>query len=74
MVLFALVYLYHGFQIDRGRLVVPNMIGFVMIAVILVVQILFFSPFLETYAAFSVGTEYSRIDWASTSMPRRCVR
>ena len=37
---------FHGFTVERSRLVVPNVVSFLMLAVILVVLALFFSPFL----------------------------
>lgn len=42
---------------DQSRLVVPNVIGFLMMAVILIVLMSFFGPFLRPYATFSVGTD-----------------
>ncbi len=48
--------LYHTFDDARG-LIVPNVISFLMMAVILVVSILFLSPFLAIRPSFSVGTD-----------------
>lgn len=47
---------YHSFP-DRKRLIIPNVIGFVMMAVILVVTIIFLGPFLAPHPTFSVGTD-----------------
>jgi hypothetical protein len=49
--------IYHGFTADRARLIVPNVISFLMLGVILVVLVLFFSPFLALRPTFSVGTD-----------------
>jgi len=49
--------IYHGFTEDRARLIVPNVVSFLMLSVILVVLILFFSPFLALRPTFSVGTD-----------------
>jgi hypothetical protein len=49
--------IYHGFTADRSKLIVPNVIGFLMLGVILVVLTLFFSPFLALRPTFSVGTD-----------------
>ena len=48
--------IYHGFG-EHKRLIIPNVVGFLMMAVILVVLISFLSPFLETRTTFSVGTD-----------------
>jgi hypothetical protein len=48
---------YHGFAADRSRLIVPNVVSFLMLGVILVVLILFFGPFLAMRPTFSVGTD-----------------
>jgi hypothetical protein len=48
---------FHAFPAERGRLIVPNVVGFLMIAVILVVLIAFFGPFLAAWPSFSVGTD-----------------
>jgi len=48
--------LYYGFA-EHKRLIVPNVIGFLMITVILVVLIGFMGPFLVPSATFSVGTD-----------------
>jgi len=47
---------YHGFP-DRKRLVAPNVIGFLMMGVIIVVLMSFLSPFLSIQPTFSVGTD-----------------
>jgi len=46
-----------SFVKDRSRLVVPNVVGFLMLGVILVVLTLFFSPFLRLSPTFSRGTD-----------------
>jgi len=48
---------FHAFLAERGRLMVPNVVGFSMMAVILVVLIAFFGPFLAPWPSFSVGTD-----------------
>lgn len=48
---------FHAFLAERGRLIVPNVVGFSMMAVILVVLIVFFGPFLAHWPSFSVGTD-----------------
>ena len=48
---------YYGFTSERNRLVIPNVVGFVMLGVILVVLILFFAPYLALTPTFSVGTD-----------------
>ncbi|MFH0801367.1 MAG: hypothetical protein V2A78_03145 [bacterium] len=48
---------FHAFPEDRGRLVVPNVAGFLMMVVVLVVLILFFRPFLDSTSTFSYGTD-----------------
>ena len=48
---------YHSFTADRPRLIVPNVVGFLMLGVILVVLMLFFAPFLALRPTFSVGTD-----------------
>ncbi len=47
---------YHAFAETKG-LVIPNVVGFLMMAVILVVLMSFLSPFLEIGPSFSVGTD-----------------
>lgn len=47
---------YHSFY-DHPRLLVPNVVGFLMMAVMLVVVIMFLGPFLEPRPTFSVGTD-----------------
>jgi hypothetical protein len=47
----------NGFTMEKAKLIVPNVIGFLMLGVILVVLILFFSPFLALRSTFSVGTD-----------------
>lgn len=48
---------FHAFLAERSRLIVPNVVGFSMMAVILVVLIAFFGPFLAPWPSFSVGTD-----------------
>jgi len=48
--------IYHGLS-DHKRLVTPNVIGFLMIGVIIVVLMSFLSPFLSIQPTFSVGTD-----------------
>ena len=48
--------LYHAFDEPRG-LIVPNVVSFLMMAVILVVSMLFLGPFLSIRPSFSVGTD-----------------
>ena len=48
--------IYHGFP-ERKGLVIPNVIGFVMMVVILVVLMGFLGPFLSLSSTFSVGTD-----------------
>lgn len=48
--------IYHGFS-DHKRLVIPNVVGFLMMAVILVVLVTFLGPFLALRPTFSVGTD-----------------
>jgi hypothetical protein len=48
---------YHGFTAERSRLIVPNVVSFLMLGVILVVVTLFFAPFLALSPTFSVGTD-----------------
>lgn len=48
---------FHAFLTERGRLIVPNVVGFSMMAVILIVLIAFFGPFLAPWPSFSVGTD-----------------
>ncbi len=47
---------YHSFA-DQKRLVIPNVVGFLMMAVVLVVLINFLGPFLAPRSTFSVGTD-----------------
>ena len=47
---------YHGFDEPRG-LIIPNVVGFLMMAVILVVAMSFLGPFLAMRPTFSVGTD-----------------
>jgi hypothetical protein len=47
---------YHSFS-DHRRLVVPNVVGFLMMAVVLVVLTSFLAPFLTLRPTFSVGTD-----------------
>ncbi len=47
---------YHSFP-DPKRLIIPNVIGFLMMGVILVVMTSFLGPFLAPSATFSVGTD-----------------
>jgi hypothetical protein len=48
--------IYHTFEEARG-LIIPNVVGFLMMAVILVVLMSFLSPFLAIRPSFSVGTD-----------------
>lgn len=48
--------IYHGFP-DRKGLVIPNIIGFLLMGVILVVLMSFLGPFLEPSRSFSTGTD-----------------
>ena len=48
--------IYHAFDEPRG-LIVPNVVSFLMMAVILVVSMLFLGPFLSIRPSFSVGTD-----------------
>ena len=48
---------FHAFLAERSRLIVPNVVGFSMMAIILVVLIAFFGPFLAPWPSFSVGTD-----------------
>jgi hypothetical protein len=48
--------IYHAFPEGKG-LIIPNVVGFLMMAVILVVLMSFLGPFLEIRPSFSVGTD-----------------
>lgn len=48
--------IYHGFS-DQKRLIIPNIVGFLMMGVILVVLLSFLGPFLALRPTFSVGTD-----------------
>jgi hypothetical protein len=48
--------IYHGFAEPRG-LIIPNVVSFLMMAVILVVSMSFLGPFLALRPSFSVGTD-----------------
>jgi len=48
---------YHSFTAERARLIVPNVVSFLMLAMTLVVLILFFGPFLAPHPSFSAGTD-----------------
>jgi hypothetical protein len=48
--------IYHGFS-DQKRLIIPNVVGFLMMGVFLVVLLTFLSPFLALRTTFSVGTD-----------------
>jgi len=48
--------IYHGFS-DHKRLIPPNVVGFLMMGVIIVVLMTFLSPFLSLRPTFSVGTD-----------------
>jgi len=48
--------IYNGFA-DRKGLVIPNVIGFLLMGVILVVLMSFLGPFLQPSRTFSVGTD-----------------
>lgn len=47
---------YHSFPEHKG-LIIPNVVGFLMMAVILIVLMSFLGPFLTPRATFSVGTD-----------------
>ena len=51
--------IYHAFPEGKG-LVIPNVVGFLMMAVILVVLMSFLGPFLAIQPTFSVGTDRLR--------------
>ncbi len=51
--------IYHTFEEPRG-LIIPNVVSFLMMAVILVVSMSFLSPFLAIRPSFSVGTDRLR--------------
>lgn len=48
--------IYHSFS-DLKRLLIPNVVGFLMMGVILVVLMSFLGPFLTLHPTFSVGTD-----------------
>ena len=48
---------YHSFTTERDKLIIPNIVGFLMLGVILVVLMLFFAPYLAAQPTFSVGTD-----------------
>jgi hypothetical protein len=48
---------YYSFTVDRAKLLVPNVVGFLIMGVILVVLALFFAPFLYPHPTFSVGVD-----------------
>lgn len=48
--------IYYAFP-DRKQLITPNVIGFLMLGVIIVVLMNFLSPFLSIQPTFSVGTD-----------------
>ncbi len=48
--------IYHAFAEPRG-LIIPNVVSFLMMAVILVVSMSFLGPFLALRPSFSVGTD-----------------
>jgi hypothetical protein len=48
--------IYHTFEEARG-LIIPNVVSFLMMAVILVVSMSFLGPFLAIRPSFSVGTD-----------------
>ncbi len=48
--------IYHSFG-EHHRLVVPNVVSFLLFAIIVVVLIIFFGPFLTPYSNFSVGVD-----------------
>ena len=48
--------IYHTFEEPRG-LIIPNVVSFLMMAVILVVSMSFLAPFLAIRPSFSVGTD-----------------
>ena len=47
---------FHSFS-DHRRLVIPNVVGFLMMAVVIVVLMSFLGPFLALRPTFSVGTD-----------------
>lgn len=48
---------FHSFANERSRLVAPNVTGFLMLGVTLVVMVQFFSPFMSLSSTFSLGTD-----------------
>jgi len=48
--------IYHSFS-DLKRLLIPNVVGFLMMGVVLVVLMSFLGPFLTLHPTFSVGTD-----------------
>ena len=48
--------IYHAYP-NQKRLIVPNVIGFLMMGVVMVVLLSFLSPFLALRPTFSVGTD-----------------
>jgi hypothetical protein len=48
--------IYHAYT-DPKQLIIPNVVGFLMMGVVLVVLLSFFSPFLGLRSTFSVGTD-----------------
>jgi len=48
---------YQAFITDRQRLVVPNVVGVIMMVLVAVVSVNFFSPFLHPSPTFSEGTD-----------------
>ncbi|MCK4817485.1 hypothetical protein KA005_17075, partial [bacterium] len=48
--------LYYGFA-DQKRIVIPSVVSFLLLGVLMIVLLLFFSPFLAIKPTFSVGTD-----------------
>jgi hypothetical protein len=47
---------YHAF-LDHKKLIIPNVVGFLMMGIILVVLLSFLSPYLALRPTFSIGTD-----------------
>lgn len=52
--------IYHSFTKDRDQLIIPNILSYLMLTAILIVLILFLSPFLARSDTFSEGTDLLR--------------
>ena len=48
---------HRAFSADRQRLIIPNVMGVIMIALVVVVSVNFFAPFLQPHPTFSEGTD-----------------